>query len=172
MCLSALLNDGREWFRLVILLPVLRKFSFGAYSGPETTDRRNHVPRQASEIFIGYSLFSSSGSKVGLREIRRDSFFSWLTSVRTEKKGHVAYAAIFSQTYSWWNPPRTGRDMTRNFLCWSVQVVPPFAEPRWTSAGIETTVRAPSIVVTNPFRQEPTEMLFVRRRSPLEVARS
>jgi hypothetical protein len=44
------------------------------------------VPRQTSEIFIGYSLFSSSASKVGLIQIRSDSFFSRLRSVRTEKR--------------------------------------------------------------------------------------
>jgi hypothetical protein len=122
------------------------------------------VPRETSEIFIGYSLFSNAGSKVGLIEIRRDSFFPWLTSVRTEN-GHVAYATIFSQTYSWWSPPRTGREMTRNFLCSLVQILLPSTEPRWSSAGIpglRLLCGAPSIVVTNPFRQEPTEMFFVQ----------
>jgi hypothetical protein len=46
------------------------------------------VPRQTSEIFIGYSLFSSSGSKVGLIvkiEIRRD-IFSPGSRVSVQKK--------------------------------------------------------------------------------------
>jgi hypothetical protein len=36
----------------------------------------------------------------------------------------------------------------------------------------QTTVRAPSIVVANPFRQEPTEMLFVERDHEIQTLAS
>ena len=37
------------------------------------------------------------------------------------------------------------------------------------NARSQTTVRAPSIVVTNPFRQEPTEMLFIQRDHEIQT---
>jgi len=66
------------------------------------------VPRQTSEIFIGYSLFSSSGSKAGLIEIRRDSYF--LLFVSSEKfieahSGKLGDISIYGQesNYTTWH---------------------------------------------------------------------
>ena len=65
--------------------------------------------------------------------------------------------------------------MTRNFLCSSLQTVLRSTESRWPSAGIprsETTVRAPSIVMTNPLRQESTEMPFAQRDLEIQTLAS
>jgi hypothetical protein len=48
----------------------------------------------------------------------------------------LSYAAIFSQAYSWWSPPRTGREITRDFICWAGRIALRLTGPRRPSTGI------------------------------------
>ena len=91
---------------------------------------------QKSEIFIASHRAREQAGLIEKIEIRRSSFLAALTST-LHKKRLVDYAADCIAFHG-----------TAVALC--------------RNSRSETTVRAPSIVVTNPLRQEPTEMLLVQ----------